>query len=123
MSTVVELRTVQDSLIDDEVKAIYEEVIHTCNRIINHSNIYGFQLMHIPDPNIHQMSRTLDEMVVPIIDRLVVYGDFSPESGLKIVNVRQYVLHIRELTLALANQDKSAFDQVVSVLKKEAMII
>ncbi|MBO0611693.1 hypothetical protein [Thiothrix fructosivorans] len=123
MDPVLDFRLSLDALIDEEVKAAYEDVIQTCNKIIYHSNTYGFQFMHMPDPNVHQMSRTLDEMVVPIIDMLVARGNFSPESGLKMVNIKQYVLHIRELTLALDNQDKAAFDRVVSVLKQEAMLI
>jgi hypothetical protein len=114
---------INDVLIDKEVHKIYEEVIYRCTKILHHANILGFSLMSSPNPNIHQMVAILEKIILPILDNLSKDGNFSPESGIKIANIKQYTLHIQEMTHALNDRDKSRFDRAVSVLEQESMLI
>jgi hypothetical protein len=117
-----QITDIQDALIDKEVFSLYEQVIDTCNKILAHANVFGFSLMHVPDPNIHSIVIVLEGAVIPLLDMLVKSGDFSPESGIRIANIKQYTLHIREIVLALEQEDKIKFNRAVSLLKSESML-
>lgn len=122
-SSVVDFQSAQDELIDNEVQEVYETVIQTCNKILNHADTLGFEFMHKPDPDVHQMSWLLETVILPTIDKLVLQGDFSPESGIKVANIRQYTLHIRQMTHALNSQNKVEFERIVTILNSEAMLV
>lgn len=112
----------QDALIDQEVVAFYGEAIATCNKILNQAKIYGFSLMHLPDPNIHSIVKLFENIIIPILDGLCKSGDFSPDSGIRIANIKQYTLHLREISLALEQGDKNKFSKAVSELQHEPML-
>jgi hypothetical protein len=112
----------QSAQIDREVISVYEDVISTCNKVINHANILGFHLMHIPDPNIHSIIVVLEDIIIPMLDNLSKSGNFSPESGLKISNIKQYALHLRKIALALQQGNREQFSEAVATLQKEAML-
>lgn len=112
-----------DEAIDQSVQELWEQVVQTCNRVIHQTKIHGFQLMAIADPNVHEVSKMLDLYVCPLLDNLVKEAEFSPQSGIKIANIRQYNLHLREITLALDAKDRTKFNQSVENLSREAMLI
>jgi hypothetical protein len=113
---------VQQSLIDAEVIKVYEQVVDTCNKIIRQAKVFGFSFMEIPDPNIHSIASVLDNVIIPILDNLCKSGNFSPESGIKMANIKQYTLHIREIALALEENDRLCFERSVAALASEAML-
>lgn len=108
--------------IDQRVQVLWEQVVIACNKVLKHANVHGFGFMDIPDPNVHEMAWMLDNVVCPLLDRLVVSGQFSPESGIKAANIKQYTLHLRVITLALDQQDEEKFNEAVARLEKESMI-
>ena len=110
-------------IVDHKVQVLWEGVIRTCNKVMNHANIYGFSLMEIPDPDVHKMARTLEHIVIPILDEVIRNSEFSAESGIKMANIRQYTLHLREITYALDDGDKDKFYENVDILANEAMIV
>lgn len=120
---VIDLEGATEQLIDSEVHDMYVSVIQTCNKLLRQADLLGFENMSEPDPNIHEMSRSLDTVVIPVIEKLVQSGDFSPESGMKVANIRQYILHIRRMTEALDSQNKLEFDKIVAILDSEAMLV
>jgi len=112
----------QDQLIDKKVIAVYKQVIETCNKILNHANILGFHLMHVPEPNVHSIIVVLEGVIIPLLDKLTMSGDFSPESGIKIADIKQYTLHIREISLSLEQGDREKFNRSVATLQHEPML-
>lgn len=108
--------------IDQRVQELWEQVIYSCNRVLKHANVHGFEFMHIPNPNVREMAWMLDKIVCPLLDSLAEKGQFSPESGIKVANIKQYTLHLRTITLALDQNDQEKFNEAVSSLGKESMI-
>ena len=113
---------IQDVQIDKTINMVYEEVVRICNKILQHANILGFSLMHVPDPSIHSFIVFLEGVAVPLLDKLIASGDLSPTSGIKIANVKQYNFHIRAIVLALEQDDREAFNKAVSLLQNESML-
>lgn len=111
------------SPVDQKVEELWESVVATCNRVISQSKLYGFQLMSLPDPNIHKVSQALNVVVCPLLDKLTMQASFSPESGMKIANIKQYNLHLREIVLALDEGCVDSFAKAVEKLSSEAMLI
>lgn len=110
------------SLIDKHVIDSYETVVRICNSVIRSAGLLGIHLDIIQDPTVEQIVRLLDTVVIPTLDKLSGYGNLSPDVGIKVANIRQYALHLRELQIAIAEQDVDAFEAVLSRLKREAMI-
>jgi hypothetical protein len=79
--------------------------------------------MDIPDPNIKQIAKAFDTIVIPLLDELARDYDFSPESGMKIANIRMYTLHLRAITIAIDSNDEAAFNKHVDLLMAESMLI
>jgi hypothetical protein len=111
------------AIIDTEVMRLYEHVIYTCNKILRQAKIFGFHFMNVPDPNIHEMVQVLEHLIVPVLDNLCDSGNFSPESGIKVANIKQYTQHIREIATALDKEDRDRFYAGVATLDKEAMLL
>ena len=108
--------------IDNKVQSIWEKIIHTCNRVLHHADRYGFQFMMLPEPNVKDLANTLEHIVIPILDDIIKSGSISPESGIKIANISQYTLHLREIVLSIELEDEKRFNSAIASLSKEAMI-
>lgn len=115
--------SIEDKIIDGKVQELWEGVVQTVNKVTKHADIYGFELMTIPDPDVHKLSRMLDMVVVPLLDDLIRNVVFSPESGIKIANIRQYTLHLREITVALDDNDQEMFENTIDLLAKSPMLV
>ena len=63
------------SAIDRSVGELWEQVVYTCNRVIHQANLFGFQLMSFPEPNVHDVSKQLDSVVCSLLDMLVRTAD------------------------------------------------
>lgn len=78
--------------------------------------------MEIPDPNVRQIAKAFDFVVIPLLDELSRDYEFSPESGMKIANIKTYALHLRAITIAIDNNDLEEFNKNVSLLMSEPML-
>jgi hypothetical protein len=112
---------VQD-MIDGKVQELWNNVVHSCNKVLSHAEIYGFQLMDIPDPNVRQIAKAFDTIVIPLLDELARDYDFSPESGMKIASIKTYALHLRAITIAIDENNMEAFNKNVDLLMSESML-
>ncbi len=110
------------SIVDGKVERLWEHVVRSCNTILHHADLYGFELMTIPDPNVHQIAKMFDSIVIPLLDDLAKNYDFSAESGMKIANIKTYALHLRAITIAIDNDDKQSFEANVDLLLRETML-
>lgn len=109
--------------VDGKVHELWESVVTTCNRVLYLAEFYGFQLMSLPDPNVHDLAKMFDTVVIPLLDQLARDHDFSPESGIKIANIKTYAMHLRAITIAIDEDDKDAFDTGVNLLMSENMLV
>lgn len=111
-----------ESIVDLNVQKLWGHVVTSCNRVLHHAEVYGFQLMDLPDPNIHQMANVIDTVVLPVLDELARRYDFSPESGMKVANIRTYAMHLRAINIAIKENDSVAYYKNVDLLMAEPMI-
>lgn len=111
-----------ENIVDGKVHELWENVVATCNRVLHQAEFYGFQLMSLPDPNIHDIAKTFDTLVIPLLDSLVRDYEFSPESGMKIANIKTYALHLRAITIAIDEDDQDSFNKSVDLLMSESML-
>ena len=110
------------SVIDRHVLESYESVIKIYNTVMRNAGLLGIHLDIIQDPTVQQIVHLLDVVVIPTLDRLLGYEHLSPESGIRIANIRQYALHLRCLQIAIADQSIEAFDAALVKLQAEAML-
>lgn len=110
------------SKVDKAVSILWAEVVSVVNKVLAHAEIYGFQLMNLPDPNVHDIARTLESAILPIINKLIDEYDFSPESGIKMCNIGKVSEILRDIVNALNNEDIDTFHESVDRLKSEAML-
>lgn len=109
--------------VDGKIQELWENVVISCNKILHNAELYGFQLMEIPDPNVHMVKKMFDQVVIPLLDDLANDYEFSPESGLKIANIRVYALHLRAISIALIEDDEEKFHTHIDLLLQESMLL
>lgn len=108
-------------VIDQNVEELWYQVVQACNKICHHAKFYGIQLMYLPDPNVHDIAKLLETVVIPLIDSLAEF-DFSPESGMRMANIKTYSLHLKDITKAINEDDVNKFNASVDLLMSEAML-
>lgn len=106
-----------------EVSVIWETVVQVCNRVLHHAELYGFHFMDMPEPNVEQFVEIIDAAVCPVLDALIEKGYLGNREERKLINVQVYILHLREIVLAIKANDEILFAAAVEKLSKEAMII
>jgi hypothetical protein len=111
------------AVVDGEVENVWHKVVYSCNKIMDHAQVYGIKLMDIPEPNIHQLAKSIEKFVIPLLDELARDYDFSPESGIRVANIKTLSIHLRELIVAIDEQDVNRFNQVIALLNNEPMLI
>lgn len=109
-------------IIDGKVQELWENVVHSCNKVLSHAEIYGFQLMEIPDPNVRKIAKMFDTIVIPLLDELARDYEFSPESGMKIACIKTYALHLRAITIAIDEDNTAEFNKNVDLLMSESLL-
>ena len=110
------------SLIDKHIFSSYELVVKICNNVMRNAGLLGIHLDVLQNPTVAQIVQLLDFVVIPTLDKLSTSGNLSPEGGIKVANIRQYALHLREIQIAIANNDAETFDAALNQLQSEAMI-
>lgn len=108
--------------IDGKVQELWNSVVHSCNKVLSHAERYGFHLMEIPDPNVRQIAKNFDLIVIPFLDDLVREYEFSPESGMKMASIKTYSMHLRAITVAIDKGNQADFDKNVALLMSESML-
>lgn len=110
------------SLIDQHVFNSYELVVKICNKVLHNAGLLGIHLDVLQNPTVEKIVQIFDVVVIPTLDKLGSSGYLTPEGGLKVANIRQYALHLREIQIAIEKNDVEAFDVALNRLKSEAMI-
>ncbi|MDC9720390.1 MAG: hypothetical protein PSN46_06640 [Gammaproteobacteria bacterium] len=108
--------------IKELVDIVWEKTVSFCSKVVSHSKIYGFGLMHIPDPDIHKVHDLLTVVVLPVLEALSNSPHLPNEDGMKVDNIKQYILHIKMIVQAIENEDEEAFALAVSKLDNESFL-
>ncbi|MDE1868290.1 MAG: hypothetical protein KGI08_11370 [Thaumarchaeota archaeon] len=108
--------------IKDKIETVWELTVQVCTRVLHHAGVYGFGLMHIPNPDVHQFHRFLTIAVLPILEKLASDPHIEPDDGIMIDNIRQYINHLNGIVAAIDKGDSEVFDSAVAALNKEAML-
>lgn len=111
-------------LVRQKVSQVWDLTISFCNKVLQHCDVYGIQLMDIPDPNVHQMHHSLSVVVLPMLEKLSEDPnvDLEPEDGIRIANIKQYIWHLSNVVSAIIKDNEQAFDEAVMALSREAHI-
>lgn len=109
-------------LVDGKVQELWENVVHSCNKVLSHAEVYGFQLMDIPDPNVRKIAKAFDTIVIPLLDDLARDYEFSPESGMKMASIKTYAMHLRAITIAIDENNTEEFNKNVDLLTSESLL-
>ncbi len=105
--------------IEDMVHEVWHLVTDIANRVLDHAHVLGFNFMDVPHPSVHDFIRILDIVLIPTIDRILSCGDVPPLAGMKLINVNQYYLRLRQISFALKDADEIAFTQAVEDLRRD----
>ena len=112
---------------DEQIRAVISEMWHKtlrlCNRVLHQIDVYGYDLMNEQDPGIHEFEKIMRFVVCPMLDQVVEEGNVDPHHGMKVDNIRQYSLHLREMAQAIRQDDRNSFDQHANLLAAQAMLI
>ena len=93
------------------IMEIWHKTVHLCTRVLHHVEIYGFDFMTLPDPNIKEFEQILSFVVCPLLDEVVKHGNLEADHDIAVVNIRQYSLHLRDMTKALREDNRNDFEQ------------
>lgn len=110
------------TIIEKHILSSYELVVGICNNVMRNAGLLGIHLDVLQNPTVEQIVQILDVVVIPTLDKLSTSVMLSPDAGVKVANIRQYALHLREIQIAISKKDVQAFDAALNRLKSEAMI-
>lgn len=122
-SDVIKLTDSLDDKIQNQIKELWNSVVIVCNKTLKHANIYGFHLMNIPNPNIKVIVENIELQVTPLFEALITHGYLSIEEELTLINLKQYMLYLKDIVSSLKSGDIDLFNFTVTQLSKEAMLI
>lgn len=121
-SQVVQLVEDIDAMLIEEVSKLWDSVVRVCNKTLNQANVFGFHLMHIPDPNITSIIQAIELQASPILQALIKQGYLSAEQEIKLINIETYLHLLQEIVVALKAGDREAFETAIEALSKEPMV-
>ncbi|MDD3884531.1 MAG: hypothetical protein PHW66_06300 [Gallionella sp.] len=112
-----------DVAITQKIQKSWEAVFKASSKIIQQSGLYGFDGMElIPNPNIHQMLRSLkivSVMLTEIVDRLESLEIGTDEVRL-LCNAQEQIARMERVSLALISNDRELFDLAIQDLESQA---
>ncbi|HEQ3614184.1 TPA: hypothetical protein VGT11_002164 [Vibrio cholerae] len=111
-----------DDSMGQEVRKLWESVVRVCNKTLNQANVYGFHLMHIPDPNITAVIQAIELQATPMLQALINKGYLKAEDEIKLINIENYLRFLQDIVVALKANDREAFDLAVERLSRLPMV-
>jgi hypothetical protein len=123
-------KTINELLVDDDVRTevlnFWANIFRASNEIIRQSNIYGFlSIGVIPDPNIHQILKSI-KIIDDILDEVLSDledSEISTEMDTTrlIQNAKQQLLIMENLALSLKHNDEKSYNENLEALKRQAV--
>lgn len=116
-------KLIEDEAIKQLITTAWEGIFKTSGKVIQHSGLYGFDGMAlIPNPNIHQMMRSvkiLAGMIAEIVDTLDA-ANVEPDYRRLVINTQEQVRRLERVASALIADDREVFNEAIEDLKKQA---
>jgi hypothetical protein len=112
----------QDVEIQKRVAEVWEIVFSASNKVINQANVFGFNGMHIPNPDIHMMMtilRMYEEILQVIIDGACVLGIDYDGTRLAL-NAKEQINRMERVVSALNAERLDDFNAAIDDLKRQA---
>lgn len=119
-TNVTQLPTIEETF-EKNIELLWQNVVKNCNNILKYAEVHGLMLMEIQNPNVHDVLETLN-FIIPVIDKISKSCEFSPESGMKLANIKTYTLHLKEISLAVETGNASLFESAIEKLDGEAKL-
>jgi hypothetical protein len=104
------------------VEFVWNISVDFCQKVLRNTDLYGFNLQHIADPDVSKIHFTLTKVVIPILEVLKDDPNLSSEDGLRITSINQYLHHIKLIVVALRDNDEEGFENAVDALRQESFI-
>lgn len=101
------------------VEALWEKVFLYSDVVIKHSRDFGFEGMHKPQPNIHQLVLYVG-LLEGAVDTLVEDADASFEEIRLMLNSKRRLGSIKAAAKALIRKDQADFDAAIKDLETVA---
>jgi hypothetical protein len=122
------IQSLEDTL-DEQAKGkifkAWEDVFQASNKVLQHSKAFGFSgISVIPDPNIHQMLRTLryiGPMLTDIMESLKEL-ELSPDDIRLMINAIEQIRRLEMVAMALIGNDEALFNEAIKDLDGQAVI-
>jgi len=111
------------TIISRQIHTAWNEILKISNRIIHLAKHYGFlTISEIPEPDIHNLLRALDEHS-DFFDDLIespALGDLDHTDVRMVLCAREQIRRMQNVTLALNESDQLGFEQAIIVLGQQA---
>ncbi|PSU36561.1 MULTISPECIES: hypothetical protein [Photobacterium] len=117
------LITDMDTELSVQIIDLWDSVVRVCNKTLHHADIYGFNLMHIPDPSISKIIQGIELQIYPILEALINKGYLNIEDEMALFNVKIYLEYLSSVVNALKTGNVENFDIAVKKLSNQAMIL
>jgi len=111
-----------NGFLSELIHSVWEDVVQVCNTALHHSEIFGFQLMSLPEPNIASLYKSLNFSAIPILEKLLTDYDFDHDDGRKLLNIKHYVGLLKDISYSIESEDEDEFNKAVAALKKQSYI-
>ena len=104
------------------VHQAWEHIVRVCNTTLTHADIYGFQLMSLPEPDVASLYRSLTFTAMPVLERLITDFEFDHDEERKLINMKHYLLLLKTLVLAIEADNEEEFTQAIAVLNRQSFL-
>lgn len=111
-----------DAIVSESINVAWESVVQACNTALHHADIFGYQLMSLPEPNIMSLYKNLNFSAIPILEKLLTDYDFDPDDGRKLMNIKHYLTLLKDIVLAIEADNEKEFTEAIDALKKQSFI-
>ncbi|MHA2773750.1 hypothetical protein ACXZ7F_20915 [Vibrio harveyi] len=105
-----------------EVSELWDSVVRVCNKTLRHADVFGFHLMHVPDPNVTSVIQAIELQASPMLEALINRGYLRAEDEIKLINIQTYLNLLQDIVVALRAGNRDDFDTAVEALSREPMV-
>jgi hypothetical protein len=101
---------------------IWDLVIGVVNKLIETHDLYGFgKFQEGMNPRLDVVVKTFN-VVDAMLKTLAESGQLDPDEYRQVINSRQCIYHTKRLALALDSDNQDEYDNLISLLSKQAPV-
>jgi hypothetical protein len=110
------------SEVSNLINEAWEGVIQVCNTALHHADVFGYQLMSLPEPNLAALYNNLNFSAIPVLEKLLTDYDFDHDDGRKLMNMKLYLNLLKDIVLAIEADKEEVFTKTIETLKNQSFI-